>query len=127
MITGRRAVAEELVQEAFVAMFERLEQVRTPAAFLHTAVVRRCYDHHRREAVAARHRVTADGYTLPPELDEMWGRLQGLSVEHRTVLVLRYYEDLTVDQISAIMGCRPGTTKSRIHRALEHLRQEVER
>lgn len=128
MITGRQAVAEELVQDAFIKVLQRWQDLRTPAAFLRTVVVRQCTDHGRRETVAARHRSTVtETYALPPDLDEMWDRLQHLSPEHRTVLILRYYEDLTVDEISHLMACRPGTTKSRINRALAQLRQEVTR
>jgi RNA polymerase sigma factor (sigma-70 family) len=41
------------------------------------------------------------------------------------VLVLRYYEDLAVDAIAQIVGCRPATVRTRIHRALSKLRKEM--
>ena len=42
------------------------------------------------------------------------------------VLFLRYYEDLTVEQIAERIGIRQGTVKSRLHYGLERLRQAYE-
>jgi RNA polymerase sigma-70 factor (ECF subfamily) len=52
--------------------------------------------------------------------------LRSLSPEHREVVVLRFYFDLTIDQIAARTGARPGTVKSRLHHALRHLRTAVD-
>ena len=49
--------------------------------------------------------------------------LQGLSDTHRTILILRSFEDMTYDEIAKIMGCRKGTVKSRLSRARDHLRE----
>ena len=49
-----------------------------------------------------------------------------LKPEHRVVLFLRFYEDLTVDQIAERIGIRQGTVKSRLHYGLERLRQAYE-
>jgi len=48
--------------------------------------------------------------------------LSRLPVRQRTVLVLRYYEDLSEAAIAELMGCRPGTVKSQASRALAALR-----
>jgi RNA polymerase sigma-70 factor (ECF subfamily) len=44
-----------------------------------------------------------------------------LSTDHREVLILRYYSELTVPEISKALGCREGTVKSRLNRALSNL------
>jgi RNA polymerase sigma-70 factor (ECF subfamily) len=49
-----------------------------------------------------------------------------LSADHREVVVLRYFEDLTVDQIAARTGVGAGTVKSRLHYALRELRAAVD-
>jgi RNA polymerase sigma-70 factor (ECF subfamily) len=51
--------------------------------------------------------------------------LESLSVEHRTVLVLRYFNDLTVQEIADSTGWRLGTVKSRLSRATAALRDVV--
>ena len=45
-----------------------------------------------------------------------------LKPEHRAVVFLRFYEDLTVEQIARRIGIREGTVKSRLHYGLERLR-----
>ena len=49
-----------------------------------------------------------------------------LSPEHREVVVLRYFAEITVPQIAQTMRVREGTVKSRLHRALGHLRQDLQ-
>ena len=49
----------------------------------------------------------------------------GLNPEHREVVVLRYFADMTVPQVALSMGIREGTAKSRLHRALGRLREEL--
>ena len=53
------------------------------------------------------------------------GALAPLGERDRTVLALRYVLDLPEREIAAVLGCRPGTVKSRLSRALERLREEV--
>jgi RNA polymerase sigma factor (sigma-70 family) len=88
---------------------------------------------HRRRA-SLRHEVTrAD----PPERatvgspedaagqDEMWRVVSTLPPRQRAVLVLRYYEDLSEQQIADALGCRPGTVKSQASAALATLRARL--
>ncbi len=52
--------------------------------------------------------------------------LRRLSIEHREVVVLRFWADLTVDEIAARTGVGTGTVKSRLHYALRNLRAEID-
>lgn len=125
VMTGSNAVAEELVQEAFLRLHEREASVQNPAGFLRTVVVNLCRSHLRR---VAKHRSIADDVppTLEiPELDETWSAIQRLPGRQRAVLALRYYEDLPEREIAALLGCRLGTVKSAHHRALATLRKEL--
>ena len=49
-----------------------------------------------------------------------------LSDEHNTVITLRFFAGLTVPQVAQALGRREGTIKSRLHRALHHLRRELQ-
>ena len=51
--------------------------------------------------------------------------LLDLTEEHRLVLILRHYQDLSYEEIGGILDCPVGTVKSRIHYALTHLRQAL--
>jgi len=46
-----------------------------------------------------------------------------LPMRQRAVLVLRYFQDLTVDETAEALGCSPGTVKSQTHHALAKVRQ----
>ncbi|MEM7275039.1 MAG: RNA polymerase sigma factor [Actinomycetota bacterium] len=127
---GSTPLAEELVQDAFVTVYQRLDEIENPGAYLRRTVINRCYGALRRRSTERR-KVTEIGVDerlqLPPELDETWRALDRLKPRHRTVLVLRYYEDLSIRQIAEILGEREGTVKSLIHRSLDKLRNEVTR
>ncbi len=60
-----------------------------------------------------------------PELDETWAIVRRLPPRYRTALALRFYEDLSEREIAEMMGVRPGTVKSLIHRGLARLRKEL--
>ena len=52
--------------------------------------------------------------------------MRQLGPDDRAVLALRFYRDLTVDEISVRLGIRPGTVKSRLHYALSRLQAMME-
>ncbi|MGZ6329026.1 MAG: sigma-70 family RNA polymerase sigma factor, partial [Candidatus Limnocylindrales bacterium] len=54
--------------------------------------------------------------------DALAGAIRSLSADHREVVVLRFFADLTVDQIAARTGVGAGTVKSRLHYALRAMR-----
>jgi RNA polymerase sigma-70 factor (ECF subfamily) len=71
-------------------------------------------------------RVTADDSNAIAVRESLALALRSLSPDHREVVVLRFYLDLTVDEIAARTGARPGTVKSRLHHALRRLRMAAE-
>jgi RNA polymerase sigma factor (sigma-70 family) len=125
LMTGQAAVAEELVHDAFVRLHERWEAVDVPAAYLRTTLVNLCLTWRDRAAMGRAREPRTDGSVEPPEIDETWELLVMLPRDQRVALVLRYYEDLPDDEIARVMGCRPATVRTRIHRALNKLRKEV--
>lgn len=126
LLTGSQAVAEELVQEAFLATWDRLSFVASPGGYVRQSVVNLARRHHRRAEVEQRHAPRPPGAHLDPEVDETWQALWRLPSRQRTALVLRYYEDLDLAAIASTMGCRLGTAKSLVHRGLASLRSILE-
>jgi RNA polymerase sigma-70 factor, ECF subfamily len=53
--------------------------------------------------------------------------LGGLAPEHREVLVLRFLEDMTYDDVARVLGCPVGTVRSRLHYAKRALRRALEK
>jgi len=122
-ITGSNALAQEVVQDAFLRL-STARDVREPAAYLRTIVVNlsRTALRRRTRTVALPHEPIA---LDPPELDELWQHVQRLPEKYRTALALRFYADLSEAQMAEAMGCRPGTVKSLVSRGLEMLRKEL--
>lgn len=125
LMTGRREAAEEIVHDAFVRLHGRWAGLDEPAAYLRTTVVNLCLDWQRRGATERRAPEPVERHVAPPEIDETWDRLATLPQHQRVALVLRYYDDLSIEQIAGLVGCAPATVRTRIHRAITRLRQEL--
>src|SRR5690349_3183642 len=126
LLIDRRSEADEVVQEAFAAVHQRWDDLDVPAAYLRRVVVNRCHDvlrrrRHRREVVLDEPQV------VEPPGDELRDVIATLPAKQRTVIVLRYYEDLSMESIADLTGMPVGTVKSSLHRALAQLRLVVER
>ncbi len=129
-VIGDRQVAEELVQESYIRLQKAGDRVENRAAFLRVTVINRCksYTVRRSKERAQLWRNAGRAETTTPhEIDETLLALRTLGIKYRTVLALRYYEDLSIDEIAELINVRPGTVKSLIHRGLAKLRTELER
>lgn len=133
--------AEEIVQDAFVASYPRLARLRedgTAQAYLRRAVVNGCRSTFRHRGVEERYlsatgsRADAPG-RRPGESAEvvalrhdedagLMAAVHRLPQRQREVLVLRYYSDLTEQQIAYALDISTGTVKAHAHRALAALR-----
>jgi RNA polymerase sigma factor (sigma-70 family) len=129
LLVGSQEVAEELAQDAFLRLFEHFDEVTNPAGFLRTVVVRLCLTWQRRHATEQRlvRKVGVERPSSIPEVDETWEALGRLDPDRRTVLVLRYYEQLRHHEIAELLGCPAATVRSRTRRALKDLRKELAR
>ena len=129
LLTRDRAVAEELVQEVFVAARRRWAQIDNPAGYLRTSVVNATRDWGRHQQVVRRHQPSRaqalDASTTVDAPDELWDALARLDERRRRAVVLRFYLDLPDGEIAELLGCRPGTVRTLIHRALRDLRREM--
>jgi RNA polymerase sigma-70 factor (sigma-E family) len=127
LLTMSNSVAEELVQDAFVRVHRKWDQIDVPRAYLRTAVMNACRSHHRRR-VREKARLDHPPFeVVSPDPDEMWDALAALPYRLRAVLVMKFYEDMPEADIAAALGCRPGTVKSLTSRALDQLRKVIER
>lgn len=132
LLVGERGVAEELVQDAFLRLRPRIDQVEDPGAYLRTIVVNLCRSHGRRQGTARHHQAAVapaervEPPPLPPDLDEVWLALGRLPARRRDALVLRYYADLSTDEVARLLATRPSTARSLIRRGLASLRKELE-
>lgn len=126
-LPGDVAGAEDVVQEVFVKLAERIGQFRGEAAFttyLHQITVNTCLNERRR-----RKRLSPLNEFLPAEplwesgieSQDLHAALAALPEALRTPLFLRYFEGLSYDEIAQELHCAPGTVASRLHRGIEAL------
>jgi hypothetical protein len=127
LLTGNRWAAEDLAQDAFVAM-SNLGHVENPRAYLRTALVNASRSRFRRLAVERRYRADPMPATLQPEFDDLLVAIRKISERQRTALILRYYADLLLSRWrrrwGAPAGLRSGlewTHASRLRHVLDVL------
>jgi RNA polymerase sigma factor (sigma-70 family) len=126
LLTGSRAVAEDVVQDAFVELHRRQRDVRTPAAYLRASVVNGSRMHHRRTARERARFADLVPLSVQPETVVMLDALGRLPHRQRVALVLRYYEDRPDAEIAELLGCWPATVRSLVRRGLAALRKAME-
>ena len=132
LLTGDRALAEDLLQESLFAVYRSRHRVRELGAlegYVRTTMVRTQISWRRRRS--SRELPYAE---LPDaggvvderaELGETWPVLLALPAKQRAVIVLSYYEDLSESQIADLLGCSIGAVKSHRARALASFRERL--
>ena len=133
LMTGNPAIAEEHVQEALLNAWRGIRGFQRGRPFkpwLIRILVNDVLSRQRRRALRTvpledspepgsgsdEAEAIANRETLRQALDQ-------LTPEHREVVVLRYFADLTVAEVARSAGIREGTAKSRLHRALRQMRE----
>lgn len=130
--------AEEVAQEAFIRIFRGLPKFRGDAAlgtWIYRLAVNAALSHRARRpapAVEASVESGADAaVAVVPEPRDLALRrhlevaLAALPVGYRTVIVLHDVEGLEHEEVAAILGCHPGTSKSQLHKARARLREAL--
>jgi RNA polymerase sigma-70 factor (sigma-E family) len=131
VMLGDRAAAEDVVQDAFFGLYRRWDWLTDPSGalpYVRSSVLNGCRTALRRRALG--HRITmyqppsgsAEAAVLSrEEREEVMRAVRRLPDRQREALVLRFYLDLPDLEIARIMGIRPGTVRSAMHRALKAL------
>ena len=139
LASGDRHAGEDLLQEAFVESFRRWHRIRQQGAreaYVRRILVRRASRRWRTSRFRlispntngpnniANHEEAYPSGTSDQAVD-LKRLLKILTPRQRTVIVLKYYEDLSDPSIAELLGCSVGTVKTHNHRALEHLAREM--
>ncbi len=137
ILVDDRGAAEEVVQEAFVRLFRQWGSLREPdaaAGWLRTTVLnlarsrlrRRGLARARREAVPVAPASPAERAELNEEHRQVVEAVRALPRRQREVVVLRFYEDLSVDETAAALGISAGAVKTHTHRGMAALALKLE-
>jgi RNA polymerase sigma-70 factor, ECF subfamily len=135
-ILGDQNEAEDVTQEAMARAWKARRSLRQREAFdawIDRIVVNAC-----RDRIGSRRRIAevefsgdeqepGDRFSALMARDAVGRALGSLTVDQRTVVVLRYWRDFTLEQIADRLGWPIGTVKSRLHYALATLREQLER
>jgi RNA polymerase sigma factor (sigma-70 family) len=137
LLVGNAETAEEIVQDAFIKVHLRWSRIDTPRAFLRTCVVNGCRDRIRRrvrmrtrmpklEREAADRATSIDGGDGGPAA-ELHDVLLTLPLRQRAAIVGRFYGGWDDATIAVVIGVKPATIRSLVHRGLAALRTEIPR
>jgi RNA polymerase sigma-70 factor (ECF subfamily) len=130
--------ADDLVQETWFDVYRKINALQQPdafAAWLYRIARDKAYRQMRRrptptaridESTTAAASFDEDTFDAE-ELAQMKAALDALPQDHREVLVLRFIEGMSYEQIAAIIGCPLGTVRSRIHYAKSAIREKLKR
>jgi RNA polymerase sigma-70 factor (sigma-E family) len=140
LLLQEQATAEEIVQDAYVALhgrWGRLREADKALIYLRQSVVNRARSALRHRGVVRRH---AEREPEPPaapsaetgalgilEHETVVAALRALPARQREALVLRYYADLSETEIAEAMGISRGAVKSHTARGMAALRNALER
>ncbi len=142
LMTGNHATAEEQVQEAFLSAWRGIRSFRLGRPvkpWVLRILINTVLSSRRKQSLPTTY-MTGQGPDEPeagedgPEetLDALERKIYvrraiaQLSPEHRQVVALRYFAQLTVPEVADTLGIRQGTVKSRLSRALRNLRRLLE-
>lgn len=132
-----RTAAEDLVQEAFIRLSRSAHRIRDPeraAAYLRSIVINLARDHNRRGLVSLRHRPPAipDEPSAEETAAARESRLEVVTALHdlprrqRDCVALRYYLELSVEDIARTLGLSPNSVKTHLQRGLRSLAVTLE-
>ena len=132
-----RNAAEDLVQEAFIRLARsahRIEDERKAAAYLRSIVLNLARDHNRRGLVSLRHRLpfddreasAEDEVVVAEEHRQVIDAMRTLPHRQRDCVVLRYYDELGIDEIAEVLGISRNSVKTHLTRGLAALQTRLE-
>jgi len=134
VLLDERGAGEEVVQEAFVRVYESWARVDQPLTYLRSTVMNLARSRMRRRLVARRKvepastpGISAEEHVvLLDDHQEVLDAMRTLPRRQRECLVLRYYVDLSENDIAATLGISNGSVKSHSSRGLAALARRLE-
>ncbi len=130
LIAKNKGIAEDIVQEAFFQCYKEIKGLKNAAAFdvwFYKLLIRLAW----KMSSKSSNMVPIDTIELQPSFDgtetrlELYEAIDNLSLPLKTVIILYYFNDMSIKEIAAILGCLQGTVKSRLHNAKRLIKKEL--
>ncbi|MGI5894676.1 MAG: RNA polymerase sigma factor [Candidatus Merdivicinus sp.] len=124
--------ALDLVQDAIVKAIQKQDSLRNPDAvktWFYRILVNECLANLRRGKRFSFGSLEVCADTPAPEREDhsdLYEAMESLPPVLKTVILLRFFEDLKLEEIAAVTGARLSTVKSRLYKALRMLKMEME-
>jgi DNA-directed RNA polymerase specialized sigma24 family protein len=130
LLTHDSTICDDIVQDAFTAVYRRFATLNKPAAYLRTTLVNgvrqrarsNTREQHRLRVVHTGDPIAVDGPT-----GGLADAIAHLPLAQRTAIVLRYWAALPDAEIAEVLGVRPTTVRSLLHRGTTQLRKEIDK
>jgi RNA polymerase sigma factor (sigma-70 family) len=142
-IAGNKELAEDIVQEAFTRCFMEIKKLKNPELFnrwFYSLLVRVGWrisgkrknvllkEIHSEEIELLKSNENTEDLIEKKEIHKKVNEaLQTLNLPLRTTVILHYYNDLSIKDISKIMDCFQGTVKSRLHTARKLIGKKLDK
>ena len=136
--TNNTEEALDVAQDVWLRVFRGLTKLHSPGRFrawlyriAHDSVVSRIRHQVREDQIleqlsSEQDVATADPDPITGDPEQVHQALSALSPAYREVLILRFFEVMSLDEIAHSLRCNPGTVKSRLHYAKQALKHELE-
>ena len=141
LIVGNKNIAEDIVQEAFYECYRSIKKLRSPEMFdawFNKLLIRVCWrmSTKERKSVCDSLDETYDENiaSLTSTIDPLENfdinvavrtAINKLDTPLKTTVILYYYNDMSIKEISKVLNCLQGTVKSRLHNARKYIEKEL--
>ncbi len=142
LIAGEKGIAEDIIQETFIRCFKNIKKLRNPGIFnsWFYRILVRCgwritakYRTHNRAEIVMEEQTNEREriYCIEESIEAQEAcctvqqAVKRLSLPLKTVVILYYYDNMKIQEISTILNCFQGTVKSRLHNARKLLAKEL--
>lgn len=139
LMVGDEHHAEDMLQETFVKVYKSKDKFKGDEngfkQWLYRVTVNICIDHHRGKSssVSSLEQMSEEGFEPAEadsqasfgleEKDAIWQAMKFLDDKHRSVVLLKYFHELSYGEIARILDISVGTVKSRLNTAIKTLRK----
>ncbi|WP_252247465.1 RNA polymerase sigma factor [Clostridium sp. ZBS4] len=140
LITGNKFTSEDIVQESFIKCYlsaKSLKNIEQFKPWFFKILTRLAWKHVGKEKKALPFEnifekandesidKSIDIYIRDQEAETLHAEIEHLDLKQKTVIILFYFNGLTIKEIAKIMGCFEGTVKSRLYTARKKLKETL--